>query len=107
IDVPPSTQAQLLRAVAMSLQRHGIRKLVVLNGHGGNEFRAMIRELQPDLELFLCTVNWYAAVDPRPFFDEPGDHAGELETSIMLHVAPQLVRPLETAGSGSARRFRI
>jgi creatinine amidohydrolase len=103
----PSTQAAVLRDVVESLERAGIRKLVVLNGHGGNDFRAMIRELVPGRSLFLCTVNWYSVVDPHPFFAEPGDHAGELESSVMLAIAPALVRPLAEAGPGQARRFRI
>src|SRR3989442_11035899 len=67
----------------------------------------MIRELQPAVSLFLCSVNWYQVVDPQLFFSEQGDHAGELETSVMLHVAPELVRPLSDAGPGRARRFKI
>jgi len=58
----------------------------------------MIREMQPDAGLFLCTVNWYSCVNPAPFFSEPGDHAGELETSVMMHLAKELVSPLEQAG---------
>jgi creatinine amidohydrolase len=81
--------------------------LVILNGHGGNDFRWMIRELQPPAELFMCVVNWYHYVLPDEFFDEPGDHAGEMETSIMLHVAPQLVAPLGEAGAGSAKQFKV
>jgi creatinine amidohydrolase len=107
INVNPSTQAQLLADIAASLEPHGVRKLVVLNGHGGNDFKTMIRELQPDLDLFLCTLNWYACVDARAYFAEPGDHAGELETSMMLHLQPELVLPLDQAGDGSARQFRI
>jgi creatinine amidohydrolase len=113
LDVPlclnmnPSTQLALLADLATSLARHGVRKLVIMNGHGGNDFRAIIRELQPRVDLFLCLVNWYASMDPRPFFAEPGDHAGELETSLLMHVAPDLVRPLETAGPGRARQFRV
>jgi creatinine amidohydrolase len=107
LHVNPSTQAALLADLAFTLAGHGVRKLVILNGHGGNDFRAMIRELQPDVELFLCTLNWYACVDARRFFEEPGDHAGELETSLLLHVAPDLVLPLAEAGPGAERRFRI
>jgi creatinine amidohydrolase len=107
LNMNPSTQAALLRDVVESVERAGIRKLVLLNGHGGNDFRAMIRELAPGRTLFLCAVNWYSVVDPRPFFTEPGDHAGELESSVMLSVAPELVLPLSEAGPGEARRFRI
>jgi creatinine amidohydrolase len=46
-------------------------------------------------------------VDPKAFFSDLGDHAGELETSVMLHLAPELVRPLAEAGPGRARRFTI
>jgi creatinine amidohydrolase len=107
LNLNPSTQAAVLGDLARSLAGQGVGKLVILNGHGGNDFRQMIRELQPAVSIFLCTVSWYAALDPQPFFDEPGDHAGELETSLLLHLAPQLVRPLSDAGSGAARRFTI
>jgi len=107
INMNPSTQAMVLRDIVRSVEPHGVRKLVVLNGHGGNDFRQMIRELQPESSLFLCTVNWYSCVAPARFFDEPGDHAGELETSVMQQVAPELVAPLEQAGSGHAKRSRI
>ena len=107
LNVNPSTQLALLGDLARALDGQGVRKLVVLNGHGGNHFRQMIRELQPSLGIFLCAVDWYACVDPRPFFDAPGDHAGELETSVMQHVAPGLVRPLATAGDGATRAWRV
>ena len=107
LNLNPSTQALVLRDLATALAGQGVPKLVILNGHGGNDFRQMIRELQPAVSLFLCTVNWYQVVDPKQFFSDLGDHAGELETSVMLHVAPELVRPLSEAGPGRARRFKI
>jgi creatinine amidohydrolase len=107
VNLNPSTQALVLRDIATALDGQGIAKLVILNGHGGNDFRQMIRELQPAVSLFLCTVNWYQVVDPKQFFSDQGDHAGELETSVMLHLAPELVRPLAEAGPGRARRFKI
>ncbi len=107
INMNPSTQALVLRDVATALAGQGIAKLVILNGHGGNDFRQMIRELQPQVSLFLCTVNWYKVVDPKGYFSDLGDHGGELETSVMQHVAPELVRPLSEAGSGKAKGFKI
>jgi creatinine amidohydrolase len=89
------------------VERAGIGKLVILNGHGGNDFRQIIRELQPDSDVFLCTLNWYACLDTTAYFVEAGDHAGELETSVMQHVAPDLVLPLSEAGDGASRQFRI
>ena len=100
-------EATRLGDVVRSLAPHGVRKFVVLNGHGGNDFRQMLRELQPATPAFLCALNWYTCVDPTPYFDEPGDHAGELETSIMMALVPELVHPLVEAGAGTARRFRL
>jgi creatinine amidohydrolase len=107
VNMNPSTQALVLRDVAMGLAAQGIPKLVILNGHGANDFRQMIRELQPQVSVFLCTINWYKILDPKGFFSDLGDHGGELETSVMMHIAPELVLPLSEAGSGKARRFKI
>ncbi|HEX5436811.1 MAG TPA: creatininase family protein [Gemmatimonadaceae bacterium] len=107
INMMPSTQLALLRDVASSLAGQGIQKLVLLNGHGGNDFRPLIRELHGNVDLFICAVDWYRCARPERIFDEPGDHAGELETSVMMHVAPELVLPLSDAGTGAARAFRI
>ncbi|MBL8996917.1 MAG: creatininase family protein [Gemmatimonadetes bacterium] len=107
LNMNPGTQAALLRDLIGSLEGHGVRKLVLLNGHGGNDFRQIIRELQPSTRVLLCQLHWYSCLDPRPFFDEAGDHAGELETSVMLHLEPSLVRPLAEAGPGTTRPFRV
>jgi len=107
INMNPGTQMSVLEDVATSLERQGIRKLVLLNGHGGNDFRQMIRELKLRHSLFICTANWYTCVDAKLFFAEPGDHAGEMETSLMLYLAPELVLPLSEAGSGRERKMKI
>lgn len=107
VNMKPSTQAAVLADVVESLEAHGVAKLVVLNGHGGNDFRQMIRELQAATPLFLCTTSWYAIPGTLEPFEDPGDHAGEAETSLMLHLQPELVRPLDEAGPGSARDWRV
>ena len=104
INMNPSTQSAVLRDVVDGLDTQGVRKLVLLNGHGGNDFRQMIRELSPQTSVFVCAVEWWKVVDGGQFFEKTGDHAGELETSVMLHVAPELVRPLSEAGPGAAKR---
>jgi creatinine amidohydrolase len=106
LNVMPSTQAAILRDLVTALHTQGLRRLVIVNGHGGNEFKAMIRELQATSPLFVCVIDWFRVTDMRQFFDEPGDHAGELETSMMQHLAPHLVRPLSEAGPGRQRHFR-
>ena len=106
LNVNPSTQLAILRDLVEAVEPHGVRKLVVVNGHGGNDFKPLIRELQPRTTVFLSLVNWWTILEAGRYFDVPGDHAGELETSVMLHVAPALVAPLASAGAGRARRFR-
>ncbi len=107
LNMNPSTQAAVLRDIAFALEGQGVMKLVILNGHGGNDFRQMIRELQPECGVFISMVNWWNCVDPSAYFDEPGDHAGELETSVMQHIAPATVLPLSEAGDGKAKKFAI
>jgi creatinine amidohydrolase len=107
LNMNPSTQLALLSDLVASLDGQGIRKLVVLNGHGGNDFRQIIRELQPRTHVFLSTINWWSCVDVKQFVSEPGDHAGEAETAAMMHLAPELVRPLSEAGPGRARASRL
>ena len=113
LDVPfcmnllPSTQLAILKDVVDVLKRHGLNKLIILNGHGGNDFKTMIRELSFTFpEVFVCWVNWWRAVDWSKYFEDPGDHAGEMETSAVMHIAPHLVRPLEEAGPGKAKTFK-
>lgn len=108
INMNPSTQASVLSDVTDSLARHNIRRLVLLNSHGGNDFRQMIRELQPKYpQIFISTINWWQIVDQRKYFDETDDHAGEMETSVMMAIAPDLVLPLSEAGPGKAKQFRL
>ncbi|MBX2821463.1 MAG: creatininase family protein [Rhodothermaceae bacterium] len=108
INMYPSTQAAVLHDVIDSLWRQNIPKFVVMNGHGGNNFKQMLRELQvafPDI--FLCTLDWYNVIPWAEYFEDLGDHAGELETSVMMHISPHLVRPLSQAGPGTQHPFRI
>lgn len=107
LNMNPSTQLALLSDIARAISAQGVKKLVILNGHGGNDFRQIIRELQPQVDLFICTINWWSCVDGAGYFAEPGDHAGEMETSVMQSVAPDLVLPLSEAGPGKARKFRV
>ena len=106
INMNPSTQLALLDDVVSSLEKQ-VRKLVILNGHGGNDFKQMIREIQGAHATYICTVDWYRSVDRSRFFENPGDHADEMETSLMMHIAPRLVLPMEEAGKGSVKVHRL
>ena len=109
MNLHPSTQAAILSDVTEVLDRQGIHKLLILNSHGGNNFKPLVRELgvkYPDMFVAFC--NWFQSLDKSEYFDHPeGDHADEMETSLILNFLPELVRPLDEAGDGSVREFRI
>ncbi len=107
VNMSPSTQLMVLRDIVSSLEPHGIRRLVIVNGHGGNDFKTFIRELQGTSKVLIVTVNWWQIEPAGEYFADPGDHAGEAETSVMMHIAPELVRPLSEAGPGRARSFTV
>lgn len=93
MNLNPSTLARVIGDLVQSLARHGIRKIVLLNSHGGNDLKPVLRELfgVTAAHLFLC--NWYrvAADVERELFSVPDDHAGEMETSFALAFFPHLV----------------
>jgi creatinine amidohydrolase len=108
INLNPSTQFAILKDIIDVLNRHDIHKILILNGHGGNDFKQMIRELGPLYpDLFICTCNWYKSFANSDFFESGGGHADEMETSIMQFIAPELVLPLNEAGRGVDKKFRI
>jgi creatinine amidohydrolase len=108
INMNPTTQLSVLRDIVTVLNRQEVYKLIILNSHGGNDFRTMIRQLGLEFpKMFICSCNWYQAIDQKDFFEHKDDHAGEMETSVIMHLTPHLVRPLEEAGDGSAKKFRI
>lgn len=104
LHIRPRTQITIFQDLVEALYGQGIRKLIVLNGHGGNDFKPMIREIQPQFpEMLISLVEWFKMMDLSAYFDEGGDHAGEMETSVIMHYFPELVRPLHEAGSGHAK----
>ncbi|MDX2301278.1 MAG: creatininase family protein [Microscillaceae bacterium] len=108
INLNPSTQMAILSDIIEVLNRQGIYKLLVFNSHGGNDFKTLLRELGLKYpKMFLCTSNWFKALDKTQYFEYPGDHADEMETSLILYLRPELVRPLEEAGDGSERKNKI
>jgi creatinine amidohydrolase len=108
MNLNPSTQFIILTDIIETLNRQGIYKLVVLNSHGGNDFKQMLRELGLKFpKMFLAEVNWYKMKEINSIFEELGEHAGELETSLMLYLKPEWVAPLTEAGRGNAKKFKF
>ena len=106
LNLNPSTQLAILEDLVAVLEHQGIPKLLIMNGHGGNDFRQMVRELLPRYEVFICAMDWYRTV-PDGIFTEGGDHANEMETSLMQHLRPDWVLPLSEAGDGREHKFKI
>ncbi len=108
INLNPSTQLAILADIIEVLNRQGIYKLIVLNSHGGNDFKSILRELGLRFpKMFLSTCNWFQALDKSIYFDAEGDHADEMETSLILFFKPNLVLPLNEAGAGSEKKMKI
>lgn len=103
------TQFSILKDIVASLHHQGIRRLLIVNGHGGNSFKQMIRDLSlvtHPSSIMIASAEWFKMATAKDFFEQPGDHADEIETSVMMHYHPELVR-LEEAGEGKARSFVI
>lgn len=107
INLNPGTQMAILNDIVDVMNRHEIYKFLILNGHGGNDFKQIIRELGFRFpKMLICGCNWYQAVD-ESIFESGGGHADEMETSMMQHIVPELVLPLSEAGKGKGKKFRI
>jgi len=108
INLNPSTLARIITDVVDSLAGHGIHKLLLLNGHGGNSLKWILRELHlsTPVHLFLC--DWFkVGLDAyNSIFEKAEDHAGEMETSMGLAYFPKLVK-LEEADAGATRASRF
>lgn len=113
MNLNPSTLTTVIEDLVESVERAGIQKMVILNSHGGNDFKPVLRELagRTDVHLFLCS--WFACLNDIYFdiFEKAEDHAGEMETSFMLHYLPELVQRHSdgslAADAGNVRPLRF
>ena len=116
LNMHPTTQLALLRDLCGSLEDAGIFRLLVVNGHGGNSLKFVVRELmgRSPVHLFLC--DWFGPLLEKALADHapgvtlaPGGHADDLETSLILHLRPDLVRRNDDgtlrADDGATRPF--
>src|ERR1043165_3341862 len=108
IHVEQDILNQIVESVAKSIERHGILKLVVVNGHGGNDFKAFFRTLMLRTKVFCCLINWYHVAQDvaKTIFENPGDHADEMETSLIQALRPELV-DFASADPGAIRTSRF
>ena len=108
MNLNPSTQLIILKDLITVLNRQGLKKLILLNGHGGNNFKPLLRELGYEFsEMFLSLCNWFQVPDKTLYFENPGDHADEMETSLMLHLYADLILDPSKWGSGKSKKHRV
>lgn len=108
INLNPSTQFAILKDIITVLDRQGIKKLMILNSHGGNNFKPLVRELGVKFnKMFICFSNWFQSLDKSKFFENEGEHADEMETSLMLYLKPELVLGKESWGEGLEKKNKI
>jgi creatinine amidohydrolase len=108
LSVSPDTFAAYVRETVESLAAHGLRKVVVVNGHGGNDdaLRRVARALRADGTAFVVPWNWWSNRDAdheELFGRSHVGHAGAAETSVVRALAPDLVdgEAIDDADAGS------
>ncbi|MCG6115920.1 MAG: creatininase family protein [Mesorhizobium sp.] len=93
----PTLQAVLVQ-IGRSVARTGVRRLVLLNAHGGNVpvLQLVIRQLRIEEEMFCVSAGWMSMGYPSGIVSEnemrDGIHGGLVETAAMLHFRPELVK---------------
>jgi len=93
MNLNPSTLTMVVMDLVESLVRSGVRKILLLNSHGGNEIKTILRELSGSTSAHLFVCNWYKAFSDEyaNIFAHPDDHAGEMETSFAMAFFPELI----------------
>ncbi|MFD4675548.1 creatininase family protein [Lentzea sp. NPDC058450] len=100
VSISARTLVSVVGDIAESLRRTGVEHVVLVNGHGGNYVLSNVVQEGEGLALFPGRDDWAfarekAGIETSAYSDM---HAGELETSILLHAHPDLIRPgYETA----------
>jgi creatinine amidohydrolase len=108
MNVNPSTLARVIADLVESLEAHGIDRCLLVNGHGGNDLKWVLREFHRSTRVHLFLCNWYRVASDvySTIFRERDDHAGEMETSMGLAHFADLVTP-ERADAGATRPTRF
>jgi creatinine amidohydrolase len=110
VSLPSDLLLKTWELVCDEIARNGFRKIVIVNGHGGN--RNLIPQLvmeclnrRKPYALYFHRREDDPALTKRLLETDYHSHACECETSVMMHLAPDLVRP-EQIGVLDGRRQR-
>jgi creatinine amidohydrolase len=108
MNLYPSTLNRIIDDLIETLDYSGVKKAVILNGHGGNDFYPHLRERHGKCDVHVSQVNWFALCPElqQELFPAGGDHANDMETSLIMHLRAELVA-LEDAGPQGSPQSRI
>ena len=108
IHLSTATALSLLRDIVRSLKTQGIDRLIIANAHGGNTFKPLVRDLIREEGVFIVVAHVFLLCPDAhaATFENQGGHADEMETSVMLHLRPDLVK-LNQAGKGERVPFVV
>ncbi|WP_433299181.1 creatininase family protein [Actinoplanes sp. CA-030573] len=99
VSISHTTLTAIISDVLGSLRQSGIGQLALVNGHGGNYVLGnIVQEAnveRPTMTLFPAREDWNSAREAAGLASTGHDdmHAGELEVSVLRHVAPELLKP--------------
>ncbi len=105
LNLFPTTQLTVLKDIVKCLEKHRIYKLIILNGHGGNEFKFIARELYGRTDVYIFILNWWEIaqdIADKVCDDASGEHGNEPETSWLMYLCPDMVH-LEWADEGEVK----
>jgi creatinine amidohydrolase len=97
LTLPAATLIEAWSELGASVARAGLRKIVIVNSHGGNEeiMGIVSRELRVRHKMLAVKTSWQRFGRPAGMYseleDRHGIHGGDVETSLMLHFRPDLV----------------
>ena len=97
LTLPAATLIEAWTELGLSVARAGVRKLVIVNSHGGNDevMGIVARELRVRADMLVVKSAWSRLGKPAGLYSERelkfGIHGGDFETSLMLHFRPGLV----------------
>jgi creatinine amidohydrolase len=97
LSLPFEVLSKVWFETAKSAWRAGLRKIILFNSHGGQVglMDIVCRELRVELGMFAVGASWFRTIQSDDLFDEEerrhGIHGGESETSVILHLHPNLV----------------
>lgn len=105
VSVSASTLGQMVKDIHTNLAQQNVTHLVLINAHGGNHvlaslvLQANMESPTPSMVVFPGRDEWVKAREDAQLESSYSDdmHAGEIETSILLHAAPELVGDHHTA----------